>query len=98
MILENYLTIGVASDEDKLKLAAIFFDKVCCTVKDIPVPKHLQAPFLLNDKELDIIQSRASNDIDKGDMDVYRKKFLESHFEKNGTMNKDDLIRHMETF
>ena len=98
MILENYQTIGVASDEHKLKLAAIFFDKVCCTVKGVPVPKNLQAPFLLDEKELDVIQSRSSNDIGNGDMDVFRKKFLDKYFEKKERTNADELIKHMETF
>ncbi|GEO09509.1 hypothetical protein [Segetibacter aerophilus] len=98
MFLEKYQTIGVASDEAKLKLAAILFDKVCCTVKDIPVPKNLQAPFLLDDKELDTIHSHISNQIEKGFMDVYRERFMDKYVKKEQTISRDKVIEHMEAF
>ena len=38
---ENFKTVGIASDENKLKLAAILFDRIYNIDKSISVPKSL---------------------------------------------------------
>jgi hypothetical protein len=64
MILNNYQTIGIASDENKLKLAAIFFDKVYNIDKEIKVPDSIMLRTKIDTKKFDGISENLKTKFD----------------------------------
>lgn len=65
MILNNISTIGIASNSEKLKLAALLFDEIIplTTTEDIDIiPKELMFPFIQNLEELNNIVKTHNRD------------------------------------
>lgn len=88
MIIDNYQTVGIASEENKLKLAAIFFDKVYNIDKTIDVPANLTIGDKIDTNQFvgisQSIQSKFLNDYVKRINDKLTSKYFKIHTDKDG--------------
>jgi len=90
MILDHYKTVGIASDEDKLKLAAIFFDNVYNIDKTIEIPVSLIANTKIDTKPFDEIARSLK---DKPDyLGILAEKLIPKYFENKELINRDEVI------
>jgi len=92
MILEKYNTIGIASDENKLKLAAIFFDKIYNINKNIEIPKSLIVNSNIDTKQFELVAKKFQNSFESDYKNVFSEKLLPEYFKDNETVNRETVI------
>lgn len=91
-ILEQYETIGIASDEAKLKLAAIFFDKVYNIDKSIEIPTSLISKAPVNKKSFDYIAENLKEKFETDYIKILADKLLPEYFNNKISVNREELI------
>jgi hypothetical protein len=92
MILDNYQTIGIASDENKLKLAAIFFDKVYNIDKGINVPSSLTLGTDIDTKKFDDIAENIKSKFDTDYKKIFNEKLLPEYFKDKNEVDRNTVI------
>lgn len=93
MILEQYQTVGIGSDENKLKLAAVFFDKIYNVNLSIEVPDFLLVKSNIDVKKFVPISESLKAKMDTDYKNIFSDKLLPKYFGENDSVNRDTLIK-----
>lgn len=93
MILEQYQTVGIGSDETKLKLAAIFFDKIYNIDKSIEIPDYLSLKSFIDVEKFTPISENLKLKLGTDYKNIFSEKLLPKYFKDNETVNRDEVIK-----
>lgn len=82
-MITQYQTVGITYDESKIKLAAIFFDKVFCPFKTIKIPDEIALSFKIPQEILDFVKKSVT--YDENALAIILDNFIkkQSIFDKN---------------
>lgn len=92
VLIEKYETIGIASDESKLKLAAILFDKVYSIDRKIAVPRALITNSKIDTERFKFISEELKERFDSHYMKILQDSILPSYFDGKNEINREALI------
>jgi hypothetical protein len=92
MILEQYNTVGIGSDEVKLKLAAIFFDKIYNISKDIEVPQSLLVSSNIDVKKFVPISKSLQAKMDTDYKHIFSEQVVSKYFKEKDEVNRETVI------
>lgn len=93
MILEKYNTVGIGSNEEKLKLAAIFFDKIYNIANDIEVPKSLIINSNIDVRKFVPISESLQAKMNTDYKHVFSDQLLPKYFEEKETVDRETVIK-----
>lgn len=93
MILEKYNTVGIGSNEEKLKLAAIFFDKIYNISNDIEVPKSLIIDSNIDVRKFVPISESLQEKMNTDYKHVFSEQLLPKYFEEKETVDRETVIK-----
>jgi hypothetical protein len=96
MTFEQYTTVGIGSDEVKLKLAAILFDKVYNVDKTIEVPRALLTKIPVKTDSFKEIAEDLKERLDTNYTNLLVNKLLPNYFESRAKISKNEVIEIIE--
>lgn len=92
MILEQYNTVGIGSDESKLKLAAIFFDKIYNISNDIEVPRSLLVSSNIDVKKFVPISESLKVKMDTDYSHIFSEQVVSKYFKEKDEVDRATVI------
>lgn len=95
--LERYETVGIASSEEKLKLGAIFFDKIYSIVNnEFEIPKEYQYGPIFNFDEFRIVNKKIKHIYNENILEASALEFNRKLSDKTAELSKEDIIKFIE--
>ncbi|SHK64092.1 hypothetical protein SAMN04488007_3482 [Maribacter aquivivus] len=98
MIINKYNTVGIVSDADKLKLAAILFDSIIPIGKEHNIPEKLISKIPIDYSKVEKLIEIDKEKHGKGDITYLTDRILPEYFEKQNVtdIERDKVIEILE--